>query len=77
MHKPEFLIVKEDPTLVRDVGSKALLQTDLRKKEEFMRKKNLLKKNAINAEIVNLRLDDLDQRMKKIESLLTTIAEKL
>lgn len=77
MHKPEYLIVKEDPSLIREVASKALLQTDIRKKEEFMRKKALLKKNAINQEVVNSRLSELEQRMARIESLLLTISEKI
>lgn len=75
MDKPKYLIVKEDPTFVRDVGSKALLQTDVRKKDDFMRRRNLLKASMANQTDLTARVGVLETKLDSIESLLRQILE--
>ena len=65
----------EDSALIRDIHSKAILNTDRAGLDEYLMKREIAKKQQ--AEQVNTkdRLDKLENDMSEIKSLLRDIAE--
>jgi hypothetical protein len=65
----------EDTALIRDIHSKAILNTDRAGLDEYLMKREIAKKQQ--AEQVNTkdRLDKLENDMSEIKSLLRDIAE--
>jgi hypothetical protein len=65
----------EDTALIRDIHSKAILNTDRAGLDEYLMKREIAKKQQ--AEQINTkdRLDKLENDMSEIKSLLRDIAE--
>ncbi len=64
-----FLTVKEDPALVRDTGSKAILQTDTRRKDEHKARKRALKLSLEKNKYLEDKVQELEQRIKRLEEI--------
>jgi hypothetical protein len=67
--------IKENPSLVRDTHSKALLNTDKRALNEYLIKAQLAKKQNDEKEESKLRLHNLEKEMMEIKSLLMEIVK--
>jgi hypothetical protein len=68
-------LVKIDDTLfVRDIHSKAILNTDKNGLNEYYMKRELAKKQAIEKQQDKARLDKLENDMQEIKQLLLQIA---
>lgn len=74
--------VEDRPNLVRDVNSKALLNTDIRSLNEYQLKKRMLTSiETSESEINNIKqqlnkIDSLESDMKDIKALLQRIINK-
>ena len=66
--------IKENPALVRDVHSKALLNTDKAALEDYLVRQNLALKQKAEQDETKMRLEKLEQNMSEIKSLLSEIA---
>jgi hypothetical protein len=66
--------IKENPALVRDVHSKALLNTDRAALDDYMVRQNLALKQRAEQEETKMRLEKLEQNMSDIKALLSEIA---
>jgi hypothetical protein len=67
--------IKENPGLVRDTHSKALLNTDKRALNEYLIKSELARKQNAEKEESKMRLQNLEKEMSEIKSLLTEIVQ--
>jgi len=66
--------IKDNPVLVRDVHSKALLNTDRAALDDYMVRQNLALKQKVDQEDTKIRLEKLEQNMSEIKALLSEIA---
>lgn len=64
----------KDAQLVRDIHSKAVLNTDKRGLEEYLMKKEIAKKQQTEQQETKLKLAKLEEEMSEIKSLLQEIA---
>jgi hypothetical protein len=64
----------KDAQLVRDIHSKAVLNTDKRGLEEYLMKKEIAKKQQNEQQETKLKLAKLEEEMSEIKSLLQEIA---
>ena len=60
----------KDSTFVRDINSKALLNTDKKALNEYLIKRNVAKLQKEEKEIMKTRLDNLEKDITEIKSLL-------
>lgn len=66
--------VKIDNTgFVRDIQSKAILNTDKRGLEDYLRKKEIARKQSSEAEETKKRLSVIEQDMQEIKRLLVEL----
>ena len=66
--------IKDNPALVRDVHSKALLNTDRAALDDYLVRQNLALKQKAEQEETKIRLEKLEQNMSDIKALLSEIA---
>jgi hypothetical protein len=66
--------IKDNPALVRDIHSKALLNTDRAALDDYMVKQKLALKQKVEQEETKMRLENLEKNMSEIKSLLSEIA---
>ena len=66
--------IKDNPALVRDVHSKALLNTDRAALDDYLVRQNLALKQKSDQEETKIRLEKLEQNMSEIKALLSEIA---
>jgi hypothetical protein len=67
--------IKDNPSLVRDTHSKALLNTDRKALNEYLIKAQLAKKQNEEKEEAKMRLQNLEKEMSEIKSLLMEIVQ--
>lgn len=65
----------EDTALIRDIHSKAILNTDRAGLDEYLIKREIAKKQQADQVNTKDRLDKLENDMSEIKSLLRDIAE--
>jgi hypothetical protein len=65
----------EDTALIRDIHSKAILNTDRAGLNEYLMKREIAKKQQAEQVANKDRLDKLENDMSEIKSLLRDIAE--
>jgi hypothetical protein len=65
----------EDTALIRDIHSKAILNTDRAGLDEYLMKREIAKKQQAEQVDTKDRLDKLENDMSEIKSLLRDIAE--
>jgi len=65
----------EDTSLIRDIHSKAILNTDRAGLDEYLMKREIAKKQQAEQVANKDRLDKLENDMSEIKSLLRDIAE--
>ena len=65
----------EDTALIRDIHSKAILNTDRTGLNEYLMKREIAKKQQAEQVANKDRLDKLENDMSEIKSLLRDIAE--
>ena len=68
------LVKVDDTSFVRDIHSKAILNTDKNGLNEYYMKRELAKKQAIEKQQDKVRLDKLEEDMQEIKQLLLQIA---
>jgi hypothetical protein len=68
------LVKIDDTPFVRDIHSKAILNTDKNGLNEYYMKRELAKKQAIEKQQDKARLDKLENDMQEIKQLLLQIA---
>jgi hypothetical protein len=68
------LVKVEDTPFVRDIHSKAILNTDRNGLNDYYMKRELAKRQAIEKQQDKTRLDKLEQDMQDIKQLLLQIA---
>ena len=66
--------IKDNPALVRDIHSKALLNTDRAALDDYLVRQNLALKQKAEQEETKVRLEKLEQNMSEIKALLSEIA---
>jgi hypothetical protein len=66
--------IKDHPTLVRDIHSKAILNTDRNALEEYQARVEYARKQQAEKHETQMRLQKLEQNMDEIRSLLLDIA---
>jgi hypothetical protein len=66
--------IKDHPTLVRDIHSKAILNTDKSALEEYQARVEYARKQQAEKKETQMRLEKLEQNMEEIRSLLVEIA---
>jgi hypothetical protein len=66
--------IKDNSALVRDIHSKALLNTDRAALDDYMVKQKLALKQKVEQEETKMRLENLEKNMSEIKSLLSEIA---
>jgi hypothetical protein len=71
----EYVNIKDKDHLVRDINSKAILNTDRKALEEYQLQKKLAKKQAEEKEETKMRLIKLEEDMNEIRTLLLEIAQ--
>jgi porphobilinogen deaminase len=70
--KPNFLLVENEPGLVRDTSSNAIIATSLEEKRAFIeRQKRELNISRIGD--LNSRIEKLENNMEDIKSMLQTL----
>lgn len=62
-----------DSTFVRDIHSKAILNTDRKGLNEYLMKKEIAKKQNVEAEETKNRLSAIEQDMQEIKQLLVEL----
>lgn len=67
--------IEDNKNLVRDIHSKAVLNTDRNGLNEYLMKRELAKKQQLEKEENKLRLEKLENDMAEIKSLLQDIAQ--
>jgi Zn-dependent M16 (insulinase) family peptidase len=65
--------IKDNPSLVRDTHSKALLSTDRNALNEYKMKRQLEKKKEQEQQEVNNRLTKMEDEMREIKHLLVEL----
>jgi hypothetical protein len=65
----------QDTALVRDIHSKAILNTDRKGLNDYLMKREIAKKQQEEHSETKLRLAKLEEDMSEIKSLLRDIAE--
>ena len=68
------LVKVDDTSFVRDIHSKAILNTDRNGLNEYYMKRELAKKQVIEKQQDKARLDKLENDMQEIKQLLLQIA---
>jgi len=68
------LVKVDDTSFVRDIHSKAILNTDKNGLNEYYMKRELAKRQAIEQQQDKVRLDKLEEDMQEIKQLLLQIA---
>ena len=68
------LVKVDDTSFVRDIHSKAILNTDRNGLNEYYMKRELAKRQAIEKQQDKARLDKLENDMQEIKQLLLQIA---
>ena len=63
----------EDTSLIRDIHSKAILNTDRAALEDYYAKVEFLRKQKVEQEETKQRISTLEQNMSEIKSLLQDI----
>lgn len=58
---------------VRDIHSKAILNTDKKSLDEYLIKKEIAKKSTEKTELMNLRIANLEKDVKDINDILLDI----
>lgn len=58
---------------VRDIHSKAILNTDKKALDEYLIKKEIAKKSTEKTELMNLRIANLEKDVKDIKDILLDI----
>lgn len=66
--------IKDHPNLVRDIHSKAILNTDRNALEEYQTKVEYARKQQADKKETQVRLEKLEKNMEEIRSLLGEIA---
>lgn len=66
--------IKDNPALVRDIHSKALLNTDRAALDDYLVRQNLALKQKAEQEETKVRLEKLEHNMSEIKALLSEIA---
>jgi hypothetical protein len=66
--------IKDHPNLVRDIHSKALLNTDKNGLEEYQARVEYARQQQAEKKETQMRLQKLEQNMDEIRSLLADIA---
>lgn len=66
--------IKDNPALVRDVHSKAILNTDRAALDDYLVRQNLALRQKAEQEENKMRLEKLEQNMSEIKALLSEIA---
>ena len=66
--------IKDHPNLVRDIHSKALLNTDRNALEEYQARVEYARQQQAEKKETQMRLQKLEQNMDEIRSLLAEIA---
>jgi multidrug resistance efflux pump len=66
--------IKDHPNLVRDIHSKALLNTDRNALEEYQARVEYARQQQAEKKETQMRLQKLEQNMDEIRSLLADIA---
>ena len=69
-----FAKVKDHENLVRDMNSKAILNTDKSALEEYQARVEYARKQQAEKKETQMRLEKLEQNMEEIRSLLVEIA---
>jgi hypothetical protein len=62
---------------VRDIHSKALLNTDKKALQEYLLKKEIAKKQNEKSDLLNARLEKLEDDMNMIKTILLDIEKSL
>ena len=70
-------VIIPDTKYIRDIHSKAILNTDKNALNEYLIKKELVKKELKEKEEYNLRLSKLESDMQRIKNLLIDIKSGL
>lgn len=71
-----FAKVKDHDNLIRDMNSKAVLNTDKAGLQEYYQKREAAKKDQSERVETKQRLDKIEQDMSEIKELLYEIAKK-
>ena len=71
----EYVNIKNEENLIRDIHSKAILNTDKKALEEYYIQKNIAKKQNEEKEDTKIRLAKLEEDMSQIKFLLMEIAQ--
>ena len=66
--------IKDHPNLVRDIHSKAILNTDRNALEEYQARVEYARQQQAEKKETQMRLQKLEQNMDEIRSLLAEIA---
>jgi uncharacterized protein (UPF0276 family) len=67
--------IKDNPGLVRDTHSKAILNTDRAALNEYLMKAEIARKQNLEREDTKMRLLKLEENMSEIKSLLSEIVQ--
>lgn len=65
----------ENSSFVRDIHSKALLNTDTKGRDEYLMKRELAKKQQAEQNETKQKIDKLEEDVAEIKSLLREIAQ--
>jgi hypothetical protein len=71
----EYVNIKDKDHLVRDVHSKAILNTDKKALDDYYIQKKLAKKQQEEKEETKMRLIQLEKDMAEIKSILMEVAQ--
>ena len=66
-----------ETSYVRDIHSKALLNTDKKALQEYLLKKEIAKKQNEKSDLLNARLEKLEDDMNMIKTILLDIEKSL
>ena len=67
--------IKDKPGLVRDIHSKAILNTDKAALNDYLMKSEIARKQNLEREETKMRLLKLEENMSEIKSLLLEIVQ--
>lgn len=67
--------IKDKPGLVRDIHSKAILNTDRAALNDYLMKSEIARKQNLEREETKMRLLKLEENMSEIKSLLLEIVQ--
>lgn len=65
----------ENSPFVRDIHSKALLNTDIKGRDEYLMKREIAKKQQTEQNETKQKIDKLEEDVAEIKSLLREIAQ--